>query len=107
MSLRLRAGDGSLAAWSPPSPPRVRLLVEAERPAARVRAVSAAVRGTLAYLGYEPIDSPAESADLRLLVGPSPEEAEGFAARGFTDADFHYFCLKTHFRKPLSFSWEG
>jgi len=115
MSLRLLADDGSLAAWAPASPPRVRLLAEPR--GARTRAVAGAARGALAFLGFEPADASAAPADLsvssvpgpgpRLIVGPSSDEEPPFATRGFTDEDFHYLCLKTHPRKALAFSWEA
>lgn len=111
MSLRLRADDGTMSAWAPAAPPKARFVVEAARSgalnAARARAGAAAVRGALAFLGYEPADAPAEDCDLRLSVAlSSPEEAD-FASRGFSLEEFHYFCLKTHPRAPLAFSWEG
>ncbi len=111
MSLRLRADDGTLSAWAPAAPPKASFVVEASGSgplnAARARAATAAVRGTLTFLGYEPVDSPKGRGDLRLSVAAvSPDRAD-FAARGFSPADFHYFCLKTHPRAPLAFSWEG
>ncbi|MDD5305371.1 MAG: hypothetical protein PHS14_19915 [Elusimicrobia bacterium] len=121
MSLRLCAADGSLAAWAPSAPPKVFLVVETRDAgpltAARARAAAAAACGALAFLGYEADDAPTEPADLRvsvapgpgprLLVAPSSTEAGDFASRGFSHEDFHYFCLKTHPRKPLLFSWDG
>jgi hypothetical protein len=111
MSLRLRAVDGSLAAWAPAAPPKVLFLVEAKGAgpltAARAAAAAAAVRGTLAFLGYEAVAAPVKSAELRLLVAPASVEAADFSSQGFSAEDFHYFCLKTHPRKPLAFSWEG
>lgn len=104
MSLRLLAADGSLAAWAPASPPRAILLVRAPDPgplsAARARAVSAAARGALAFLGYEPADS-GGPADLTLTLGPSTGEDAAFSE------ELRYFCLKTHPRAPLSFSRQG
>ena len=109
MSLRLRAADGSLAAWAPASPPKVLLLAETNGAgplsAARVRAAGAAVRGALAFLGFEPADSAAKGCDLRVVVAPATPDEGDFAARGFSPEDFHYFCLKTHASKPLLFSW--
>ncbi len=111
MSLRLRAEDGTLAAWAPSAPPKVQLLVEARAAepltAARALCVAVAVRGALAFLGYEPADPSGGSADLRLLVAPASEEEADVASRGFSLEAFHYFCLKTHPRKPLLFSWDG
>ena len=121
MSLKLRGMDGSLAAWAPSAPPKVFLLVETKSAgpvtAARARAVAVAACGTLEFLGYETVDSSANEADLRvsvapgpgprLLVAPSSIETADFTAHGFSFEDFHFFCLKTHPRKPLVFSWEG
>ncbi len=85
--------------------------------AARARAVAAAACGALAFLGYEAVDAPAKTVDLRvcvaagpgprLLVAPSSVAVADFASQGFSLEDFHYFCLKTHSRKTLLFSWEG
>lgn len=111
MSLKLRAADGALATWAPSAATKAFLLVEPEDPgpgtAARARAVFAAVRGALTFLGYEVVPASAKEADLRVPVAAAPDAAGGFGARGFTAEDFHYFCLKTHFRKPLPFSWDG
>lgn len=114
MSLRVCGEDGALTAWVPADPAKVRLAVKAAKagPAtsARVRAVSAAARGALAYLGFSAPEGAKGGSELKLAVAPAaPEEAspEALAARGFTPEDFHYLCLKTHFRKPLAFSWEA
>jgi hypothetical protein len=105
MSLRLLAADGTLAAWAPASPPRVVLVVEApeEGPlaAARARCVGAAARGALTFLGFEPVEDPAGKADLRVVVGPTSGEG------AVSSEEFHYLCLKTHPRRPLSLSREG
>jgi len=119
MSLRLLAADGTLSAWAPSAPPKVFLLVEAKASgaltAARGRAAAVAACGALSFLGYEADDAPAETVDLRvcvspgpgprLIVAPSSTETGDFASRGFSYEDFHYFCLKTHPRKPLLFTW--
>lgn len=111
MSLRLRAADGSLAAWAPASPPKVFLVAESKGAgplsAARVRAAGAAVRGALTFLGFEPAGSAAGGCDLRIVVAPASPDEEDFSGRGFSPEDFHYFCLKTHPRQPLLFSWEA
>lgn len=119
MSLRLRAVDGSLASWTPAAHPKVLLLADpagaGPLTAARVRAVAAAAAGALTFMGYEPVGVHGGSSDLRvalsagseLIVAPSSAEEEGLEARGFSDEDFHYFCLKTHPRRGLQFSWEG
>lgn len=104
MSLRLPAADGTLSAWAPASPPKVVLRVVAGGPgslaAARARAVAAATRGALAFLGYEPAEGGGDP-DLTVALGPST--GEDF---GYSDA-LHYLCLKTHPRKPLCFTREG
>lgn len=111
MSLRLRAADGSLAAWAPASPPKVLLLAESKGAgplsASRLRAAGAAVRGALIFLGFEPVDPAAGVCDLRLIVAPVIPGEGDLASRGFSSEDFHYFCLKTHPSKPLLFTWEG
>lgn len=121
MSLRLRADDGALAVWTPAAPPQVLLDVETSGAgpltAARAHAAADAARGALAFLGFEPIGPAAGPADLRVSVagGPGPRlvvaaasvEDGDYAARGFSPDDFHYFCLKTHPRKPLAFDWGG
>ena len=121
MSLKLRGMDGALAVWAPSAPPKVFLLVETKSAgpvtSARARAVAVAACGALEFLGCETVDAPAKTVDLRvsvapgsgprLLVAPSSIETADFTAQGFSFEDFHYFCLKTHSRKPLAFSWEG
>ena len=105
MSLRLLAADGTLAAWAPASPPKGFLAVDSKEAgplaAARARSAAAAAGGALTFLGYEPIAAPAGKADLRLAVGLSSGEGAVFSD------ELHYFCLKTHPRKPLVFSREG
>lgn len=98
MSLRLPAADGTLSAWAPASPPKVVLLVEGE--GARARAVAAAARGALAFLGYEPAEG-GVSPDLTVALGPSTGEDFPYTA------ELHYLCLKTHPRKPLALTREG
>jgi len=92
MSLRLLAADGTLAAWAPAAAPKVVLRVEGE--GSRARAVSAAARGALAFLGYEPSEG-GGSPDLAVALGPSTGEAFPYSE------ELHYLCLKTHPRKPL------
>ncbi len=38
------------------------------------------------------------------LDGEAPDEA-AMAARGFAPEHFRFLCLKTHYRRPLAFSW--
>ena len=98
MSLRLLAADGTLAAWAPASPPTVVLHVEGA--GARARAVSAAARGALTFLGYEPAQGGGKP-DLTVLLGPSTGEDCPYSE------ELHYLCLKTHPRKPLNVTREG
>lgn len=103
MSLRLTAADGTLSAWAPASPPNVVLLVVAggagPLAAARARAVAAASRGALTFLGYEPTQG--GEPDLTVTLGPSTGEDFAFSE------ELHYLCLKTHPRRPLNFTREG
>lgn len=112
MSLRLRADDGTLRAWAPAAPPRALIFMKpagrGSLDAARARVARAAVGGALAFLGFEPADAPsAGRGDLTLAVGAASPSAADFAARSFSVEDLHYYCLKTHVRAPLAFSWEG
>ncbi|UPT75694.1 MAG: hypothetical protein M0D55_08495 [Elusimicrobiota bacterium] len=124
MGLRLLGGDGALSPWAPAAPPRVFVLTETRgagpATSARTRAAAAAACGALEFLGFETTDAADGAVDLRVTAGQGPgprlcvapassEEADpkALAARGFTPADFHYMCLKTHPRKPLAFSWEA
>ncbi|MDO8757110.1 MAG: hypothetical protein Q7J64_03785 [Elusimicrobiota bacterium] len=112
MSLRVRADDGTLRAWAPAAPPRALIFVKPSGrgplDAARARSAHAAIGGALTFLGYESADAPsAGRGDLTMAVGAASPEAADFAARGFSPEDFHYYCLKTHLRAPLAFSWEG
>lgn len=108
MSLRLRADDGTMVAWTP-AVARLELAGASPLTAERARAVAAAIRGSLTFLGYE------AGAGLTvrtapgpgLLVGPASAAAADYAARGYSQADFHYYCLKTHPRAPLAFGWDG
>lgn len=98
MSLRLLAADGTLAAWTPASPPKVVLHVEGV--GARARSVSAAARGALTFLGYEPAQGGGKP-DLTVALGPTTGEDFAYSE------ELHYLCLKTHPRKPLNFTREG
>ncbi|MFI5349192.1 MAG: hypothetical protein ACHQ2Z_06595, partial [Elusimicrobiota bacterium] len=40
------------------------------------------------------------------LDGEAPGEA-ALSARAFSPGDFRFFCAKTHYRRPLAFSWEA
>lgn len=85
----------------------------------RERAVAAALDAALAFLGLTPgpgkdirvggAEPPAGVVWLSVapLTGvPFPGDA-ALAARGFAPLDFRFLCLKTHYRRPLAFSWEA
>ena len=84
----------------------------------RERVLSAALVDALSFLGLKArhgleirvggADPGPAAAWLKAvpLDGEAPDEA-GLAARGFSAADFRFFCLKIHYRRPLSFSWEA
>lgn len=130
MSLRLRGEDGELTPWVPADPLKVSIGVRTTKTApttfARTVATGHAAGGALKFLGYslllsksaidrrkgkfDLIVSDAPGSGIHLLVAPSTaEDCDGktLPARGFTEWDFQYMCLKTHFRKPLAFSWEA
>lgn len=114
MSLRLCGEDGVLTPWVPAGPGEVSLRVKAAKsgPAAcaRARAVAAAVRGALAFLGFAASEGGKAGSALKLTsaaVLPDEASAEALSARGFSLDDFHYLCLKTHYRKSLAFSWDA
>jgi hypothetical protein len=74
---------------------------------ARTRAVAAAARGSLAFLGYQLAAPIGGAADMRLLVAPATSAADDLGLHEFSSEELHYFCLKVHFRSPLLFSREG
>jgi len=107
---------GVRAEFKPASQPEVGLELGSDGP--RERAVRDALAGALVFLGLKPVSG----AEIRvggasagggawLQVAPAtgnalPDDA-ALAARGYSPADFRYLCLKTHYRKPLAFSWEA
>ncbi len=111
MSLRLCGADGALTLWVPADPAKVRLSVKAAKSgpatAARVLAVAAAAKGALSFLGYQTQKAGSELALAVASVTPEEASAQALGSGGFTPDDFHYMCLKTHFRKPLAFSWDA
>lgn len=108
-------GTGALAELRPSAPPRVGL--EPAGAAPRELAVHAALSSALVFLGLEPVagaeirvggaDRGAAKAWLKVsaLTGAGELSPGALAARGFSDADLRFFFLKTHYRKPLAFSW--
>ena len=107
---------GAPAEFKPSDPSRAGL--EPASGASRERAVRALLAGALSFLGLEPIagdeirvggDEPARRtawvrvAPLRAPVDPG---AAFLSAKGFTEEDFHFLCLKTHYRSPMTFDWD-
>lgn len=106
---------GELRELRPAAPPAVGVELGAE--GARERATHAGLVDALTYLGF----APGPGAEVRvggadpgaerpwLVPGPAPDLPGGAALRdrGFTPADQRYLCLKTHYRKPLAFSWDA
>ena len=109
------AASGEIREFRPAAPPAVGVESAASGP--RERETAAALERALAFLGLEPRaggelrvggDAPRPGA-LWLKVAPLEgafEERE-LASRGFESADLLYLCLRTHYRKPLAFSWDA
>lgn len=84
--------------------------------ALRERELLSRLNDALLFLGFAPAHGgeiliggggdPGPGA-VRLSVAPAAGDADwsALAARGFAPEDFSYLCLKTHYRKPMSFSW--
>jgi hypothetical protein len=86
--------------------------------ALRERVLSASLTDALLFMGLKA----APGAEIRVggddpgpaaawlkaapLEGAAPSEAE-LAARGFSPEQFRFLCLRTHYRRPLAFSWEA
>lgn len=106
---------GELRAFRAAAPPDVG--VDDAGRAPRERVLGGALRDALRFLGLTArpgleirvggLDPGAAAAWLKAaaLDGEAPGEA-ALAARGFSAADFRFYCLKTHYRRPLAFSWE-
>lgn len=105
------------AEFVPAAPPAVGVALGGDSP--RERAVHSSLTRALFYLGFQPtkgselrVGGPDRgSSRVWLQVAPAtglqaPSDAE-IKSRGFAPVDFHYLCLKTHYRKPLTFSWEA
>ena len=107
---------GALREFRAAAPPAVGL--EAAGRAPRERSLSAALADALLFLGLK------AGSGLEIRVGgedPGPAaawlkaaplegEAPGDAAlsaRGFSSEHFRFLCAKTHYRRPLAFSWEA
>ncbi len=107
---------GALREFRAAAPPTVG--VDAAGRAPRELVLNGALVDALAFLGLKArpgleirvggSDPGPAAAWLRAapLEGEAPGEA-ALAARGFSAADFRFFCLKTHYRRPLAFSWES
>jgi hypothetical protein len=110
-------GTLALVEFRPAAPPRVGL--EAAGDAPRERAVHAALSSALVFLGW----APAVGAEVRVggsvrgdakawlkvaaLSGGEMIDPTALAARGYAPVDLHFFFLKTHYRKPLAFTWDA
>jgi hypothetical protein len=84
---------------------------------AREAVVFAALQDALSFLGCEPRPgreirvggaAPAAAAAW-LVVAPAPDlpDADALRVRGFTASDLRLLCARTHYRKPLAFSWDA
>lgn len=105
---------GALREFRAAAPPAVGLDAAGRGP--RERSLSAALRDTLLFLGLKAGagleirvggDDPGTAAAW-LKAAPLEGEAPGdaaLAARGFQPEHFRFFCAKTHYRRPLAFSW--
>ena len=105
---------GVLREFRAAAPPGVGLDAAGRSP--RERILSASLADALLFLGLEAgqgleirvggKDPGPGAAWLRAapLEGGAPGE-EALAARGFSTEHFRFLCAKTHYRRPLSFSW--
>jgi hypothetical protein len=109
---------GALQEFRPAAPPRVG--IDAKPGSPREKNLAAVLGPALAFFGLEA----ASGAELRLggkdpgpgraWISAAPATGEDFfkpsgalVSRGFSPDDFFFLCLKTHYRKPLSCSWEA
>lgn len=107
---------GELREFRAAAPPAVGL--DAAGRAPRELALGAALADALGFLGLKA----APGLEIRvggadpgpgaawLKAAPLEGEAPGdpaLAARGFSPEHFRFLCAKTHYRKPLAFSWEA
>ena len=107
---------GALREFRAAAPPAVGL--DAAGRAPRELVLSAALTDALLFLGLQ------AGRGLEIRVGgsdPGPAAAwlkaapldgeaageAGLAARGFSPEHFRFMCVKTHYRRPLAFSWEA
>lgn len=127
MSLTLfDARAGALAPLKPAAPPKTLLCLG---PAAGAREEHAArlLARVLESSGLTPsrvtsADENAARADVSvagaepqagLWVKPAPVDAKGLPEpqtrrdKGYLEADFHLLMIRTHYRSPLSFSWDA
>lgn len=65
------------------------------------------LKRTREHLGFS-IDAPAKALEVAAVVssagGEGPDSVE-IESKGFDLLDFRMLCLRTHYRKPLEFSW--
>ena len=107
--------SGALRELRPAAPPAVG--VDAADLSPRGRILAASLADALDFLGLRAVhgreirvggaDPGPRAAWLSAaaLGGEVPDDA-ALAARGFSPGDFRFFCARTHYRKPLDFSWE-
>jgi hypothetical protein len=107
---------GALREFRAAAPPAVGVDAAGRLP--RERILSESLHDALLFLGLNPgpgleirvggLDPGPAAAWLKAaaLDGEAPVEA-ALAARGFTPEHFRFWCVKTHYRRPLAFSWEA
>ncbi|MFI5346197.1 MAG: hypothetical protein ACHQ51_07475 [Elusimicrobiota bacterium] len=108
---------GARAEFKPASQPAVGLELAGTGP--RERALHAGLSSALVFLGLEPRpgkeirvggkDPGPKAAWLVAgeLTGEEAPDAAALRSRGFSPDDFQFLCLKTHYRRPLAFSWQA
>jgi hypothetical protein len=107
---------GGLREFRAAAPPAVGMDAAGRTP--RDRILGASVVDVLLFLGMKPRPGleirvgggdPGPGAawlTAAALDGEAPDGA-ALAARGFAPEHFRFLCAKTHYRKPLAFSWEA
>jgi hypothetical protein len=107
---------GAAREFRPAAAPKVG--VEAAGRGPRELVLAAALGDVLRFVGLEPVagteirvggEAPAPEAVWLAappLAGTAPAPVE-LASRGFSADDVRFLCLRTHYRRPLAFSWEA
>jgi hypothetical protein len=106
--------SGELREFRPKAPPAVGL--DAAGRAPREKILSSALADALLFLGLKAgpgleirvggKDPGPDAAWLKAApLDGEPPDGAALAARGFSSEQFRFFCLKTHYRRPLAFSW--